>query len=127
MRISDWSSDVCSSDLPDDRGFLAAALGPGMRAITVSVSKEEGVAGFVFPGDRVDVLLSQKLKVEEGSAYPDDELYTAETIVRNVRVLATDQRYNALDATGKTPDRTVGSVTPESTPDIDEQKTGREA
>src|SRR3546814_11549162 len=78
MLISDWSSDVCSSDLgalvhPDDRGFLAAALGPGMRAITVSVSKEEGVAGFVFPGDRVDVLLSQKLKVEEGSAYPDDE------------------------------------------------------
>src|SRR3546814_5191251 len=79
-----------------------------MRAITVSVSKEEGVAGFVFPGDRVDVLLSQKLKVEEGSAYPDDELYTAETIVRNVRVLATDQRYNALDENGKTPVRTFG-------------------
>src|SRR3546814_13389185 len=33
---------------PDDRGFLAAALGPGMRAVTVKVSKEEGVAGFVF-------------------------------------------------------------------------------
>src|SRR3546814_36164 len=64
---------------PDDRGFLAAALGPGMRAVTVKVSKEEGVAGFVFPGDRVDVLLSQKLKVEEGSSYPDSELFTAET------------------------------------------------
>src|SRR3546814_1071589 len=90
MLISDWSSDVCSSDLgalvhPDDRGFLAAALGPGMRAVTVKVSKEEGVAGFVFPGDRVDVLLSQKLKVDGGTAYPDDELFTAETIVRNVR------------------------------------------
>src|SRR3546814_854255 len=102
---------------PDDRGFLAAALGPGMRAVTVKVSKEEGVAGFVFPGDRVDVLLSQKLKVDGGTAYLDDELFTAETIVRNVRVLATDQRYNALDENGKTPVRTFGSVTLEATPD----------
>src|SRR3546814_9332600 len=92
-----------------------------MRAVTVKVSKEEGVAGFVFPGDRVDVLLSQKLKVEEGSSYPDSELFTAETIVRNVRVLATDQRYDAEDETGKTPVRTFGSVTLEATPDIEEK------
>src|SRR5687768_2027016 len=42
---------------PNDRGFLAAALGPGMRAVTVPVSTTTGVAGFVFPGDRVDVIL----------------------------------------------------------------------
>ena len=106
---------------PDDRGFLAAALGPGMRAVTVKVSQEQGVAGFVFPGDRVDVVLAQKLSVKEGSAYPDDELYTAETIVRNVRVLATDQRYDAEDETGKTPVRTFGSVTLEATPEIAEK------
>ena len=35
---------------PGDRGFLAAALGPGMRAVTVPVSAMTGVAGFVFPG-----------------------------------------------------------------------------
>ena len=40
---------------PGDRGFLAAALGPGMRAVTVPVSVPSGVAGFVFPGDRVDL------------------------------------------------------------------------
>ena len=34
---------------PQDRGFLAAALGPGMRAITVPVNASAGVAGFVFP------------------------------------------------------------------------------
>ena len=106
---------------PDDRGFLAAALGPGMRAVTVRVSQEQGVAGFVFPGDRVDVVLAQELKVKEGSAYPDDQLYTAETIVRNVRVLATDQRYDAEDETGKTPVRTFGTVTLEATPDIAEK------
>ena len=106
---------------PDDRGFLAAALGPGMRAVTVKVSQEQGVAGFVFPGDRVDVLLSQEISVEEGSAYPDKQIYAAETIIRNVRVLATDQRYNAEDDTGKTPVRTFGSVTLEATPEIAEK------
>ena len=106
---------------PDDRGFLAAALGPGMRAVTVKVSQEQGVAGFVFPGDRVDVLLAQTIEVKEGSAYPDDQIFTAETIVRNVRVLATDQRYNAEDETGKTPVNTFGSVTLEATPELAER------
>lgn len=106
---------------PDDRGFLAAALGAGMRAVTVKVSQEEGVAGFVFPGDRVDVLLAQKLSIEEGSNYPDKELFTAETIVRNVRVLATDQRITAENAEGKQEVVTFGSVTLEATPDIAEK------
>lgn len=106
---------------PDDRGFLAAALGPGMRAITVKVSQEQGVAGFVFPGDRVDVVLTQTISVEEGSTFPDKQIVTAETIIRNVRVLATDQRYDAEDETGKTPVRTFGSVTLEATPEISEK------
>lgn len=106
---------------PDDRGFLAAALGPGMRAVTVKVSQEQGVAGFVFPGDRVDVVLAQTIAVEEGSTFPDKQIFTAETIVRNVRILATDQRYDAEDETGKTPVRTFGSVTLEATPEIAEK------
>jgi pilus assembly protein CpaC len=46
---------------PGERGFLAAALGPGMRAVTVAVSATSGVAGFVFPGDRVDIVLTQEV------------------------------------------------------------------
>lgn len=104
---------------PNDRGFLAAALGPGMRAVTVKVSQDQGVGGFVFPGDRVDVILTQELRVKEGASdYPDEQLHTAETIVQNIRVLATDQRYEAEDEDGKTPVRTFGSVTLEATPDI---------
>ena len=106
---------------PDDRGFLAAALGAGMRAVTVKVSQEQGVAGFVFPGDRVDVVLAQTISVEEGSSFPDKQIFTAETIVRNVRILATDQRYDAEDETGRTPVRTFGSVTLEATPEIAEK------
>ena len=49
---------------PGDRGFLAAALGPGMRAVTIPVSSRTGVAGFVFPGDHVDLLLTQTVKGE---------------------------------------------------------------
>lgn len=92
-----------------------------MRAVTVKVSQEQGVAGFVFPGDRVDVLLAQTIAIKEGSSYPDEQLFTAETIVRNVRVLATDQRYDAEDETGKTPVRTFGSVTLEATPELAER------
>lgn len=106
---------------PSDRGFLAAALGPGMRAVTVKVSQEQGVAGFVFPGDRVDVMLAQEIQVKESDTAPEFELYTAETIVRNVRVLATDQRVEAEDETGKTPVRTFGSVTLEAPLDIAEK------
>src|SRR6476619_8515193 len=73
---------------PQDRGFLAAALGPGMRAITVPVNVTTGVAGFVFPGDHVDVMLTQQ--VSGGGDGP--ALKVTETILRNVRVLATDQR-----------------------------------
>src|SRR5690606_7106840 len=49
---------------PGERGFLAAALGPGMRAVTVGVSVTSGVAGFVFPGDRVDLVLTHELSAD---------------------------------------------------------------
>ncbi|TCM19404.1 Flp pilus assembly protein RcpC/CpaB [Novosphingobium sp. PhB165] len=39
---------------PGDRGFLAAALGPGMHAETIPVSAKTGGIGFIFPGDRVE-------------------------------------------------------------------------
>ena len=40
-----------------EQGFLAAVLEPGKRAISVPVDATRGVAGFIFPGDLVDVLL----------------------------------------------------------------------
>ncbi len=103
---------------PGDRGFLAAALGPGMRAVTVPVSTQSSVAGFVFPGDRVDLLLTQA--VEGGGDGPP--LKAAETIMRNLRVLATDQRTSQeKDESGNTVVRTFSNVTIEATPKIAEQ------
>lgn len=103
---------------PGDRGFLAAALGPGMRAVTVPVSAQTGVAGFVFPGDRIDLVLTQS--VPGGGDGPP--LKVAETILRNLRVLATDQRTdNTTGEDGKTVVRTFSNVTLEATPKIAEQ------
>lgn len=102
---------------PGDRGFLAAALGPGMRAITVGVSATSGVAGFVFPGDRVDLVLTQEVEGQgEGPS-----LKVSETVIRNIRVLATDQRINARDENGNQVAAPVATVTLEATPRIAEK------
>ena len=102
---------------PQDRGFLAAALGAGMRAITVPVNVSSGVAGFVFPGDHVDMVLTQQ--VEGGGDGP--ALKVSETIIRNLRVLATDQRVTEKDDDGKTQVKTFSNVTLEVTPRIAEK------
>ena len=102
---------------PEDRGFLAAALGPGMRAVTVPVNASTGVAGFIFPGDHVDLVLTQQ--VTGGGDGPP--LKVSETIVRNIRVLATDQRFTDKDDDGKTAVKTFSNVTMEVTPKIAEK------
>jgi len=101
---------------PKDRGFLAAALGPGMRAVTVPVTRASGVAGFVFPGDRVDLVLTQTVMGGEGQP-----LRVSETIVRNLRVLAADQRLDAKGEDGKMSPTYSENVTVEATPRIAEK------
>lgn len=100
---------------PGDRGFLAAALGPGMRAVTIPVSARTAVAGFVFPGDHIDLVLTQTVK---GVGQP---LKTAETILKNLRVLATDQSTEQEQVEGKTRVKTFSTVTVEATPKIAEK------
>ena len=102
---------------PGDRGFLAAALGPGMRAVTVPVSAMTGVGGFIFPGDRIDLVLTQTVEGERGQS-----LRAAETVIRNLRVLATDQTTETTtDENGKTVVAAFSTVTLEVTPKIAEK------
>ncbi len=104
---------------PRDRGFLAAALTSGMRAVTVPVSDMTGVGGFVFPGDHVDIMLTQKVK---GPMDNDDTaLKATETVLRNIRVLATDQSTETEIVNGKTVVHRTGTVTLEVTPRIAEK------
>jgi pilus assembly protein CpaB len=67
---------------PGQRATLSALLGDGMKAVTVRVNDVEGVAGFVLPGDHVDVLLTRT--GEKNTAIND-------VVIQDVRVLAIDQ------------------------------------
>ena len=87
-----------------------------MRAVTVPVSATTGVAGFVFPGDRVDIVLTQTVTGTQGQP-----LNASETILRNLRVLATDQSTTQEVVEGKTVVRAVRTVTLEVTPKIAEK------
>jgi pilus assembly protein CpaB len=101
---------------PGERGFLAAALGAGMRAVTVAVSATSSVAGFIFPGDHVDIVLTQEV-TGDGPA-----LKVSETVVSNLRVLATDQRTSApRGEDGKPFAANFSLVTLEVTPKIAEK------
>ena len=70
-----------------DRGFLASVLAPGTRAISIKVDAESGVSGLIWPGDYVDVVLTQV--AEKGRSSRDRAL--SETVLHNVRIIAIDQ------------------------------------
>jgi pilus assembly protein CpaB len=74
-------------------GFMAAILPSGMRAVSTEISPETGAGGFILPNDRVDVILSRRVREVEGRSIPP----TSETILSNVRVLAIDQTVEEKD------------------------------
>jgi len=67
---------------PGQKATLSAVIQDGMRAITVRVNDVEGVAGFVLPGDHVDVLLTRQAERTNGMN---------DVVLQNARVLAVDQ------------------------------------
>lgn len=71
-----------------ERGFLAAVLGPGLRATTVGVDAVSGTAGLIWPGDHVDLILTETL---DDPATPLGKRIAGETVLHNVRVIAIDQ------------------------------------
>jgi pilus assembly protein CpaB len=74
---------------PGDHGFLAAVLSPGMRAVSVGVDAITGTAGLIWPGDRIDLILTQAIG---DAALPVGRRIAAETVLSDVRVIAIDQQ-----------------------------------
>ncbi len=99
---------VRSADVmhPGDHGFLAAVLLPGMRALTVGVDAITGTAGLIWPGDRVDLILT--LVIPDDAAAPGHRV-AAETVLTDVRVIAIDQQLvqGATPGSSEQPARTV--------------------
>ncbi len=77
-----WSAVVG----PGQRGFLAAVLRPGTRAVTISLGPAASHAGLIDPGDRVDVILTAALRLEN-----DTQGVFTRTILEGVRVVAIDR------------------------------------
>ncbi len=108
-------ADVISPDAP---GFLAAALKPGMRAISVAIDDVSGNAGLIQPGDYVDVLLTQQIASPNASALASDHAVESETVANRVRVLAVGSAFQRAkdDAAQPQANSRARTVTFEVTP-----------
>lgn len=91
---------------PGQRATLSAVLGEGMKAVSIRVNDVLGVAGFVFPGDRVDVLLTRSVRGDDGA----DKSFV-DVLLQSMKVLAVDQ---VADVSKDNP-TVVKSVTLEAT------------
>ena len=74
---------------PGDHGFLAAVLTPGKRATSVGVDAVSGTAGLIWPGDHVDLILTQEINETN---VPIGCRFAGETVLKDVRVIAIDQQ-----------------------------------
>ena len=97
---------------PGDHGFLAAVLSSGLRAVTIGVDAVTGTAGLIWPGDRVDVIMTQTI---EDPSLPIGRRVAAETIQRNARVIAIDQQLVQGALPGGAEGNTARTVTIEVT------------
>ena len=93
---------------PGEHGFLAAVLQPGMRAVTVGVDSISGSAGLIWPGDRVDLILTQSM---EDAGLPAGRRVAAETVLQDTRVIAIDQQLVPGADPGATDAKTGRTVT----------------
>lgn len=94
-----------------EQGFLSAALSPGMRAISIKVTPVSGLAGLVFPGDHVDVIVAHNVPVPGPDGQQRDRR-VSETVVSNARVLGLDQKTDEKVSEPKIADVATIEVTP---------------
>jgi pilus assembly protein CpaB len=93
---------------PSERGFLAAVLSPGDRAVTITVGPSQSASGLVLPGDYVDVILTQNF-----DSYTNDPARrtVGETVLHDIRVIAVDQRLTSAPASAETASAPLAIVT----------------
>src|SRR5262249_52854260 len=113
LRIGIKASDPIGHDTivkPGDRDFLQIVLSPGARAIAIPVATGGASTGILYPGDHVDVILTQTFKNDP----PLTRRSVGETVVENLRVLAIDAPDSKPVASGN---NCGGAVTLEVTPE----------
>jgi pilus assembly protein CpaB len=89
-------------------GFMAAILPSGMRAVSTEISAETGAGGFILPNDRVDIVLTRRLKNPDvNGPTAGNDLILSEVILTNIRVLAIDQAPKEKDGQNAVLGKTV--------------------
>jgi pilus assembly protein CpaB len=92
----------------DGSGFMAAILPSGMRAVSTEISAETGAGGFILPNDRVDIVLTRRLKNPDTTGPTGgNDLILSEVILANIRVLAIDQAPKEKDGQNAVLGKTV--------------------
>ena len=104
---------------PGDRGFLAAVLTPGTRAVSVAVDAVLGVGGLIWPGDHVDMLLTQAI---EDTGVSAGRRFAGETVLSDLRIVAVDRTIiqgavNDITDNAQNSNATARTVTVEVTPE----------
>jgi len=87
-----------------ESGVMAALLRPGMRAVTTRISVDTAAGGFIQPGDRVDIILTQTVQRQNTGFNQggNQRIYTSDTVFENVHVLAIDQTFSTSAESGAT-------------------------
>ena len=86
---------------PSVHGFMAAVLSPGMRAVTINVDAASGSSGLIWPGDRIDLILTQ---MNNDPSAAIGRRISAHTVLSNVRVVAVDSQLVSA------PNRNAGAM-----------------
>lgn len=113
-RSLDKDQPIVDADVlhPGDHGFLAAVLAPGTRAVSVAVDAVSGTAGLIWPGDHVDLILTQSMEDRERSP---GQRVAGETVLSDLRVIAVDQQLMQGGQPSVGPQSTARTVTLEVT------------
>ena len=81
----------------ENAGFMSALLSPGMRAVATKISPDTSAGGFILPNDRVDVIVTMRVRGGDAVEGGSEGGFRSETILTNVRVLAIDQTFKELE------------------------------
>ena len=95
--------------MPGHPGFISAALTPGMVAVTVEVDRATTDANIIYPGDRVDIILTAETIGDAGTS--------SWMIVRDSRILAVGSTVLTLGRYGRPRLNDLGRVDPPPPPD----------
>lgn len=107
---------------PNDANFIAASLPNGKRAVTLSVDAISGVAGFIFAGDRIDIIMTHRIPDNIGNnvgRQQSNAIRYSEIVMSDIKVLAVDIRgmNQAPEGGGQQAARAPNNITIEVTPE----------